>query len=231
MHLLKGGSWTAGVVALWLAAGSINGYGANVSFTGTFAQDADTRFFQLNLASPSTVTLLTYSYGGGINSAGSTIARGGFEPVLGLFSGLGTLLRTSEPNGTCPPQTADSVTGLCVDAYIQQNLSAGVYFASLTEFFNVPVGPMLSNGFLQAGTGNFTGPTCSVTNGSFLDETCNQRANRFALDILGVTSATAISGTPTAIPEPSTLGLIALPLVYYAARLRKRRLHVGESNK
>lgn len=179
---------------------------ATVSFTGSFTQDSQINLYTFSVPSTSTVTLLTYSYGGGTNGQGQVISRGGFEPTISLFSPAGTLLTVSGPNGSCPPQTTDSVSGICGDAYVQQSLTAGIYTAALTEFFNVANGPSLANGFLQQGTGNFTGPSCSVPGGSFLDETCGQRTSNFAIDFVNVQSAAP--ATASAVPEPGSFWLI-----------------------
>lgn len=195
---------------------------ATFSFTGTFDQDDDVRFFQFNLDAPSAVTLLTYSYGGGTNGAGEVIPAGGFEPVISLFSNSGTFLVGSGPDGSCPPQNVDAGTGLCVDAYVATGLAAGSYFVALTQFFNIPNGPRLSNGFLQQGTGNFTGPEICGTSGSFLDEACNQRTSAFALDIEGVTAAQALDVAPTPIPEPASVWLLLPPLAV-GVFLRRRK--------
>jgi hypothetical protein len=100
-------------------------------------------------------------------------------------------------------------------------LSAGSYKVALTEFFNVPIGPNLSDGFLQAGTGNFTGPTCSVPGGAFLDTAsidCGQRTNVYALDILGVDNAVAAA---SAVPEPATFLLLVPAFLLMAVVARQ----------
>lgn len=197
---------------------------AAFSFTGTFNQDDDVRVFNFDLSSTSVVTLQTWSYGGGANSDGAVVPAGGFHPVLSLFSSAGMLM-DSVSSGSCGPQMMDSVTGLCGDAFLQQSLAAGSYTVALTEFFNVPVGPNLSNGFLQAGSGNFTGPTCNVPGGAFLDTAdidCAQRTNAYALDIVGVDTATAADAS--AIPEPATFVLLLPALLLMAVVARQQRV-------
>jgi hypothetical protein len=193
---------------------------AAFSFTGTFNQDDDVRVFNFDLTSPSAVTLKTFSFSGGTGADGSVIPAGGFRPVLSLFSSTGMLL-DSVSSEACGPQMPDSVTGLCGDPFLLQSLSAGSYKVALTEFFNVPIGPNLSDGFLQAGTGNFTGPTCSVPGGAFLDTAsidCGQRTNVYALDILGVDNAVAAA---SAVPEPATFLLLVPAFLLMAVVARQ----------
>jgi hypothetical protein len=194
---------------------------ASFSFTGAFDQDDDIRLFSFDLAATSLVTLQTWSYGGGTNAEGAVIPGGGFHPVVSLFSPSGMLM-DSVSEGSCGPQAVDAATGLCGDAFLQQSLAAGSYTVALTQFFNVPVGPTLSGGFLQAGTGNFTGATCSDPGGSFLDTAdidCNQRSNQYALDITGVDAAAAAD---SAIPEPATL-LLFIPAFLLMGFVAHRR--------
>lgn len=174
----------------------------NVSFTGVFSQDDNVRLFGFMLNAPGTAVLKTWSYGGGVDAAGQLIPSGGFATDLALFSGSGSLIDFTTA-GSCPPQNLDPVTGLCGDAVLSANLAPGNYVAALTEFFNIPNGLKLSNGFLEDGQGNFTGPAlCGVT-GGFYDVGCNKRTGNFELDLMGVTSAVAV-------PEPSYTLLMAL---------------------
>jgi hypothetical protein len=189
-----------------------------VSYTGSFTSDDQVQLFNFSLASPSDVTLETLSFGGGTNGNGQVIPQGGFEPVLSLFSDAGAFLSASGANGSCPPQTVDSATGLCGDAFLMQpGLTAGKYTVALTEFFNVANGPTLADGFLESGAGNFTGDNCGVSGGSFLDETCGQRTANYALDL-------TTSPSTSAIPEPASVWLIvpATALIFFA-RLKLRR--------
>jgi hypothetical protein len=106
---------------------------------------------------------------------------------------------------------SDLKTGMCDDAYIATDLKAGSYIVALSEFFNVPVGPNLSDGFLEQGQGNFTGSTCGTT-GDFYETDvapCVQRTGNYSL-------------TVSTVPEPATIALMAIPfLLFGAARMRK----------
>src|SRR5689334_4991791 len=84
--------------------------GASFSFTGLFTQDDQVQFFSFVLNAPGTVTLETWSYGGGTNSGGQAIPSGGFDPVLSVFDSTG-LLQGLNLDGTCPPHNTDPVTG------------------------------------------------------------------------------------------------------------------------
>ena len=193
------------------------------SFTGAFNQDDNVRLYEFDLSAPSTVTLLTWSYGGGMNAAGENIPSGGFAPIISLFSGSGSLLDFTV-TGSCPPQTRDPLTRECLDVFLQKiNLGAGEYFVALTEFFNIPNGPSLSNGFFEDGQGNFTGPQLCGRDGAFLDDFCNQRNGNFALDIRGVNGASEV-------PEPATLCLLGSGLVGLAGSLGRRRKATAVQN-
>ena len=189
---------------------------ATISFTGTFNQDDNVQLFAVTLNAPSTLTVKTWSYGGGVNGAGKAIPAGGFATDLALFSSSGTLLDFTDI-GTCPPQNMDPGTGMCGDGVLtKSNLAAGSYTVALSQFFNIPNGLSLSSGFLEDGMGNFTGPTLCGATGAFFDSGCNQRTGNYALDISGVNSAAAL-------PEPSFTLITGLVLLGAAALRRRRR--------
>ena len=173
---------------------------ASFSFTGTFFQDDNVRLFGFTLNAPGTATFDTWSYGGGTDAVGQVIPSGGFATVLSLYSGSGNFIDDAVVS-SCPPQNVDVSTGLCGDVFLQDNLASGNYILALTEYFNGPNGN-LSNGFLEQGQGNFTGPAfCIGKTGPFYDPGCNQRNGNFEVDIIGASNAAAI-------PEPSTFLLI-----------------------
>src|SRR5262245_53820925 len=74
--------WLAVIIAAPASA-------ANFSFTGSFFQDDNIQLFKFSVADETTVTIRSWSYAGGSNAAGQTIARGGFDPVITLFDGFG----------------------------------------------------------------------------------------------------------------------------------------------
>ena len=63
----------------------------SASYTGTLGSPTDTYSLVLNEAGSTidNVTFQTWGFGGGVNLAGQTIAAGGFDPFIGLFSGTG----------------------------------------------------------------------------------------------------------------------------------------------
>ncbi|MBV9085111.1 MAG: DVUA0089 family protein [Acidobacteriaceae bacterium] len=179
------------------------------SFIGTFQQDDNVQLFGFTVAAPSAVTVETWSYGGGVDALGQTIPRGGFAPVLSLFSSSGTLIDFTVA-GSCPPGNLDVVTGLCGDASLTGTLGSGSYLLAVTEYFNIPNGLNLADGFLESGAGNFTGPLLCGVQGGFLDVACNQRNGNFELDIVGASTASAV-------PEPASVLLFAFALMGFAA--------------
>jgi hypothetical protein len=194
---------------------------ASFSFTGSFTQDDDSRLFQFNLAAPSTVTLRTYGYAGGVNSANQIIAAGGFDPLLTLFVGTGpTAFQLSTNNdGGCSSVGTDPNTNTCWDAYLQiVNLTAGSYTLVLTQNDNFP-GGLLADAFSRFGEGNFTAGAFGGFPGPFVDANPAQRTGFWAVDILGVSSA--VDTASAAIPEPSSLVLLGGGALLLLARRRR----------
>lgn len=175
-----------------------------IPFTGTFMQDDEVQLFNFMVGAPSMVTLRTYSYAGGTNAAGMSIAAGGFDPVLTLFDSLGTLIDQNN-DGSFPDVGIDLVTGQTLDAFLQVTLSAGSYTVSVTQSDNLATG-LLTDVFSQQGQGNFTdaafGPNLGL--GGFFDFTGEQRTNAWAFDVLNVNQI---------VPEPSSLALFGVGLL------------------
>jgi len=189
-------------------------YANNFSFTGSFTQDDNVQLFTVTVPVTSTVTFRTWSYAGGVNAAGQTIPHGGFDPILAVFDSTGLLIGQNDDGG-CALVNADPVTGQCYDTYFTTSLIPGIYTVSVMEYDNFAIGPNLSNGFLQQGQGNFTGPDfCGVT-GGFYDVTCDQRTNQWAFDALNV-------GNVTTTPEPSSLMLLGSGVIGLAGVIRRK---------
>jgi hypothetical protein len=192
----------------------------NFSFTGNFTQDDNVQLFNFTVGATSNVTLRTWSYAGGVNAAGATIARGGFDPILALFNSSGVLIDQNDDGG-CGVVPEDAVSENCWDTFLMANLAAGTYTVSVMQYDNFATGPNLSNGFDRSGQGNFTGPLTGHPGGSFWDVSDSQRDNHWAFDILNVSQAT--TPPPTGVPEPSTIALLLPGLAGLVACFRRSR--------
>ncbi|MCE2946494.1 MAG: DVUA0089 family protein [bacterium] len=192
---------------------------ADFSFTGTFRQDDDIQLFSFNVgAASSNVVLRTWSYAGGVNAAGATIARGGFDPILALFDSTGLRIGQNDDGGF--PDVAVDLSGARFDTYLQiGTLAPGQYTAAVMQFDNF-AGMTLSDAFTRTGQGNFTsGFGCAA--GSFCDVSgnanFNSRTNAWAFDILGVESAAVAT-----VPVPAALPLMAAGLGLFGFFARRR---------
>jgi hypothetical protein len=183
-------SLKATVVAAVLAAVGASALAANISFTGNLAGDNGVQLFSFSLAVDADVTLRTLSYAGGVNAAGTLIDAGGFDPVIALFDGSG---------GGAILFNGDDDSGPGLDALLQLTpLLVGTYTVALSQVANFANGPTLGDGFLGFGNPGFDG-----------------RSSAWALDILGVDSASAV-------PEPTTLALMLLGVAVVAGLGRSR---------
>jgi hypothetical protein len=177
------------------------------SFQGTFQQDDDVQLYNFFVSTNSTpVTLQTWSFGGGNDAIGQAIPSGGFDTVLSLYDGSGALINYTT-SWSCPPSNVDASSAQgCGDAVMMQPLDSGAYTVAVTEYYNLPNGFNLSDGFSQSGQGNFTGPNLCGTTGSFFDVKCDHRNGAFEVDIDGATTASAV-------PEPASIWITAFALL------------------
>jgi len=209
-------------VALALFGAAVSANAVDFSFTGTFVHDNDVALFSFTVgaASPD-VILRTWSYAGGVNAAGQTIAEGGFDPILAVFNSAGTFINQNDDGGGAVP--ADSVTGAHYDTYLDLGaLAAGTYTVSVMQYNNFAHGPTLADGFAHDGAGGlaFTHTLVGQASGLFWDVTDHERNGNWAFDILGVQEATE-PGLPDGGTTLGLLGLALSGLAFIRGRLQK----------
>lgn len=181
------------------------------SFVGTLANDDEVLFFNFTVGAPSLVTLRTYSYAGGVNAAGTVIARGGFDPILSLYDST-TGVRVGQNDDGDGNVPADSVSGVHYDTYFQSLLAAGSYTVAVSEYNNF--GPANLSGIFPGSSSVGFADVSGVAN--------NPRDGHWAFDVLNVASATQVGGGGV-VPEPATWGLMISGFGLTGAMLRRRR--------
>jgi hypothetical protein len=209
--------WQAATALSVLLFGAFQGAAAaaTISFTGNLKTDAtfvdcgpgcqlipansdDTDYAQyaavvrtFNVGTSSLMSALSFSYGGGVNGAGTSILGGGLQPYLSLFDSSGNFLASTFFGTTCPPgAVTNSTSGQCYDVLLNGGtLAPGTYRIALTAYSNLSFAENLGAGTLADG---FTG----LGNLAFGEDL------HYAFDVI-LTSA----GT-SPVPEPGSLALV-----------------------
>lgn len=180
---------------------------ANFSFTGTLDTPSTVQFFDFNVGAASDVTLRTWSYAGGVNAAGTVISRGGFDPILALFSLPDGALVGQNDDGIGVP--IDPLSNRAWDTLLNVSLEAGTYRVAVMVFPNFAFGPNLSDGFEGATDFN---DAAGIPGGP--------RTNQWAFDILNVNDAVVVPG----VPEPASWALLIAGFGLTGAAMRRRRV-------
>jgi hypothetical protein len=189
-----------------ICASALPAAAANFSFDGNFVNDNDRARFDFTVGAESLVTLLTYSYAGGVNAEGKTIARGGFDPILSIYDSAGKLIKYND-DGVAGQVPSDSVTGRLFDTYFEATLAAGSYTVFVTQYDNF--GPtQLPGSFRRDNQPNFAN--------HFVDSTGSQRDSHWAFDVLNVENAVT-----TAVPEPATWAMLILGFGFVGSVIRR----------
>ncbi len=215
-------------IAILISLCTVFASAGSISYTGAFSTDDEVQTFAVNVASAGTVTIQSFSFGGGVNAAGTTILPGGFSPDLWLFDGTGTLLLLDSPEsphhaapGDCGVRAIDAATAFCWDGYIQAALGAGSYTVALTQDGNnLADGFSLAGGFTEQGVPNYT-DFLSLGGMFYLPDGLTQRDGHWAVDITGV--AAPVAG----VPEPATW-VVGLAVLGLAIRKMNYRVHEGD---
>jgi hypothetical protein len=178
------------------------GFAATTLFQGVFASDSQVALFNITANTSETITIQTYSYGGGtVNS--TSIPAGGFAPTAFLFDNLGNAPTLDTGNSSQVSQ--DPTTGNYDDLYFQDTLGPGTYTLALAVYNNSPVDTSVADGFVEDGNPGFTCQEAG-TSGNFCDLTTvsgTSRTGNYAIAITGADSVTELG-----VPEPGSMLLL-----------------------
>jgi hypothetical protein len=172
----------------------------------TFAAVVDS----FTVTSASTMTAITYSYGGGTSVTGTVVAAGGLEPYLSLFDGNGIFLASTFFGTTCPAGANTLSNHHCDDVSLDGGtLPAGTYYIALSAFANSSYAENSGVGTLWDG---FSGLGNLQT-----DENLN-----YAFDV--ILTPNSVSPPPPTVPEPNYVLLmgIALAAPFFLRRMKLR---------
>lgn len=186
-----------------------------VSYQGNFANDNDlvALSFSITSSAGGSISARTFSYNGGVNAAGATVASGGFAPVLTLFGSDGYEVFSASTNVPC------SGLSFCWDADLEFSTTlAGSYTLVLSQDGNFSNGSLM-DGYAHDADPNYTAlnlGSLGDPNATFIQIDGTQRTAHWAFDLNVVN--TPVGGT---VPEPASTALVGAALGVLAV-LRRR---------
>ena len=197
-----------------------------ITLSGAFTRDDDVQLFDVVIASTGSVDFRSFGYGGGTTPAGQTIAAGGFDTALTLFSGAGVFITDNDDGAGA---AVDPSTGMPGDARITANLTPGQYILALTQYDNFALTPNLSDGFVESGNRNFTadssftpGPPCA--SGLFRDISGSAGQCRTGNETVSFANVASATARPiSAVPEPWAGWLLGAALSFLVPGVRRKR--------
>jgi hypothetical protein len=223
------------VMASWIMTLPVCALADTTSYTGTLTNSTGDYELTLSVSGAEDVTVQTWGFGGGTNAAGDTIAAGGFDPFIGLFSGTGASANiltdgSGDPHGTsdalsnfasfagCPPARTMDIGGVvCGDITMSVALAAGTYTLLLSDAAYLP-NAVFDNGTLGEGFTDLTGGAFQTCNTDMTGATtCANDTGNWAFDV--TTSSKAVS-----TPEPAGLASLIVGLGVLTVGGRRRRL-------
>jgi hypothetical protein len=225
----------------WADSSSCVTTGSTISCVGNSTAPENV-FTEPFVSGGTTLTVQTFSFGGGTNAAGMVIPEGSFMPLIALYSSTGVIVPvdyvlngtqvvsdTYNPAGTSPAASADSLidlstgaslSGLCPPGVIV-NLQCGDSTLTIT---GLPIGSymlVLTDAFNQPLSVN-PGPPASV---NLSDGFGDLTGGTFTMcDSASTTPCGnfAVDISPAATPEPVTLLLLGSGLLGIGWRGRRR---------
>jgi len=180
-------------------------FSAEVDFKGNFLHDNDVLRFDFSVGLPNTsVTIFSSSW-----------ISGGFDPILAVWDSAGNQLEEQDDGGAVGSQQSNSVSYNYgeFDSFLNIDLAAGDYIATLTQYDNLSVSSLLADGFLRNADPLFTAvfgcSNGSFCEGSLVDSNNNpvetNRTSTWELHFLNVAGARL-----NTVPEPPALMLFGL---------------------